>query len=63
MKAFWWVHRFAGNFWYYYIERQRWSGYPPFSLSVALGLAYRHTVGFKAPMPEPAWGGDIKDFE
>jgi hypothetical protein len=66
VKAFWWLRRFAGNFWYYYVDRQRWSNYPPFPLSVALSLAYAHTTNFKdrlAQCQNPAWGGEDKDYD
>jgi hypothetical protein len=62
MKAFWWLRRFAGNFWYYWVSRGRHAGNGSFPFDTALELAFNHTNGWPR-VTEPAWGGEIKDYD
>lgn len=58
------LHRFAGNLWYYYVERRQ-RGYGRLPLDAALSIAYSHTTHFKdqlARCQNPAWGGEAKEF-
>jgi hypothetical protein len=62
VRALRWVIRFADNFWYYWVSRGGHTGYEAFPFETALELAFNHTNGWPRSS-EPAWGGEIKDYD